>query len=447
MTIEYPDYYNKFRCIADRCPDTCCAGWEVDLDEESWYRYQVARGRLHEKLQEYLIEEDGWRYLRLTKDGRCPFLKDDNLCELYEVCGEDFLSVTCQEHPRYFIDCGDYEQRDMSLGCPEVARILFEEEGEKIAYIREEIEDGEDDGEANEPYAGADGDAAGNAADIETEGDEAAGESAANQDSTEAGAANEDAEDATDEENLDEESLDEENFVDTALRDRILARRDQILRILQDAGSLEDRMRRTGVWQPVDARQLREIATQMEPLNDAWKNCVDTMFPEDKVTRTNTTHTAADATMISESFEATENPEPEMGTAAQFPETEQNLQAQPAIPEEWLTKFACYLVFRYWIDAYYEKQEGATDGIGDRQIRIHRECAGDIASAIDDSREIRLLNRSIALVQRMFAVKMTENSSNSDGANNALLQSMIQAASLFSREVEFNEGNLMRMKN
>ena len=34
MKKIYPEYYNKFKCIAGNCPDTCCAGWEIVVDKE-----------------------------------------------------------------------------------------------------------------------------------------------------------------------------------------------------------------------------------------------------------------------------------------------------------------------------------------------------------------------------------------------------------------------------
>ena len=34
MLNTVPDYYKKFSCIADKCPDTCCAGWEIVVDDE-----------------------------------------------------------------------------------------------------------------------------------------------------------------------------------------------------------------------------------------------------------------------------------------------------------------------------------------------------------------------------------------------------------------------------
>ena len=39
MIIEYPDYYEKFKCVGGDCKDTCCAGWEIDIDEETFYYY------------------------------------------------------------------------------------------------------------------------------------------------------------------------------------------------------------------------------------------------------------------------------------------------------------------------------------------------------------------------------------------------------------------------
>ena len=38
MEITRPDYYKDFSCIAGACPDTCCAGWQIMIDEK---RYTV----------------------------------------------------------------------------------------------------------------------------------------------------------------------------------------------------------------------------------------------------------------------------------------------------------------------------------------------------------------------------------------------------------------------
>ena len=45
MEYVYPDYYPKFSCIAGRCEDTCCAGWQIMIDKESLKKYQRRDGK------------------------------------------------------------------------------------------------------------------------------------------------------------------------------------------------------------------------------------------------------------------------------------------------------------------------------------------------------------------------------------------------------------------
>ena len=65
MIFRYPDYYDEFQCIADRCKDTCCAGWEIDIDDASYEAYQKVPGefgkRLMASIKEYELE-DGEMY-------------------------------------------------------------------------------------------------------------------------------------------------------------------------------------------------------------------------------------------------------------------------------------------------------------------------------------------------------------------------------------------------
>ena len=35
MLYTIPDYYKEFQCIADKCEDTCCAGWQIVVDKKS----------------------------------------------------------------------------------------------------------------------------------------------------------------------------------------------------------------------------------------------------------------------------------------------------------------------------------------------------------------------------------------------------------------------------
>ena len=35
LKVTYPNNFARFKCIGGECEDTCCAGWEIDIDDES----------------------------------------------------------------------------------------------------------------------------------------------------------------------------------------------------------------------------------------------------------------------------------------------------------------------------------------------------------------------------------------------------------------------------
>ena len=47
MLTFKPDYFDRFRCIADKCPDSCCKEWEVQVDDDAaaYYRSLPGSGR------------------------------------------------------------------------------------------------------------------------------------------------------------------------------------------------------------------------------------------------------------------------------------------------------------------------------------------------------------------------------------------------------------------
>ena len=107
MKIVTPDYYKNFKCIAGECTDTCCAGWDVDVDKESYKQYRRVIGSFGNKLRSVMVpSEDGGCTFTL-KEGRCPFLNKKNLCEIYIKLGKDSLCETCAEFPRFINEYGN----------------------------------------------------------------------------------------------------------------------------------------------------------------------------------------------------------------------------------------------------------------------------------------------------------------------------------------------------
>jgi len=40
MKEIFPNYYDKFTCIAGACKHNCCIGWEIDIDESTMELYE-----------------------------------------------------------------------------------------------------------------------------------------------------------------------------------------------------------------------------------------------------------------------------------------------------------------------------------------------------------------------------------------------------------------------
>lgn len=125
MLVRTADYYHEFRCLAGACPHSCCEKWEVVLDEESVARYSGVEGALGEKLRAAMtVDEDGDTCFALH-GGRCPFLDEENLCEIHRCMGEEATSITCREHPRFTEDYGAFCEITLSASCPEANRLLL----------------------------------------------------------------------------------------------------------------------------------------------------------------------------------------------------------------------------------------------------------------------------------------------------------------------------------
>ena len=40
MNQLVPKYYDKFKCIGSECPETCCQGWPITIDKQTFNKYQ-----------------------------------------------------------------------------------------------------------------------------------------------------------------------------------------------------------------------------------------------------------------------------------------------------------------------------------------------------------------------------------------------------------------------
>lgn len=147
MIYTTPDYYDKFKCIADKCPDTCCAGWQIVIDEDSLEKYKKVKGDYIWKVMSCV----DWETSTFRQDNvkRCAFLNEQNLCDLYTNAGEESLCKTCRDYPRHIEEFEGVREITLSMSCPVVAKLLMEcmEPVQFITVEKPEEEEQEDFGD------------------------------------------------------------------------------------------------------------------------------------------------------------------------------------------------------------------------------------------------------------------------------------------------------------
>ncbi len=137
MIHSFPDYYNKFSCIADKCEATCCAGWQIVVDEEALRRYQKVSGRFKQRIKEGVNFKEGVFYQKHGK--RCAFLNEQNLCDMYIALGEESFCDTCRRYPRHIEEFENVREFTLSVSCPEAARIILSQK-EPVTFYDIEVE-------------------------------------------------------------------------------------------------------------------------------------------------------------------------------------------------------------------------------------------------------------------------------------------------------------------
>ena len=123
-----PAYYRNFHCLADQCPDTCCEGWRVGIDKQTYDKYQAStdpllRPAFHQFVNINPARTSDDQYAAFeTHSGCCSFLSE-GLCSIQKRLGETYLSAACASFPRVTSLVSGMLERSIDLSCPEAARL------------------------------------------------------------------------------------------------------------------------------------------------------------------------------------------------------------------------------------------------------------------------------------------------------------------------------------
>lgn len=121
------DLYNDFQCVADACPNTCCSGWAIIIDDETHLKMIENEKKLEMPAKDWLIEKNGTTCVKLDNN-KCPMLTENGLCNVVLKLGPQYLSETCQIYPRIQKQYGNFIEVYLLLSCPQVITKLMEKE-------------------------------------------------------------------------------------------------------------------------------------------------------------------------------------------------------------------------------------------------------------------------------------------------------------------------------
>lgn len=145
VNMFMPKYMADFKCIGSDCIDTCCAGWDINIDEDTYNKYSNCTGELKELVQGKIREnKNSDDYLNkgfmiLKEPNRCPFLNDNLLCDIHGGIGEENLCITCKRFPRVYNIVDDVYEKSGLASCPEVCTMAFLNK-DKMEFLESEEE-------------------------------------------------------------------------------------------------------------------------------------------------------------------------------------------------------------------------------------------------------------------------------------------------------------------
>lgn len=132
--------YEKFVCIGGRCPLTCCKGWEISIDPDTYdkwkseftnadhVRYTVSKKKSSGKIK-YKIN--------MGQGKCCPYFNEEGLCRIVLRDGEGYLPSICRQFPRIINEYDGRTEKTLSCACPEVVDLIHSE-GEKLQLLSNE---------------------------------------------------------------------------------------------------------------------------------------------------------------------------------------------------------------------------------------------------------------------------------------------------------------------
>ncbi len=113
---------SEFVCTADKCKDTCCKHWSMQVEQNTVERYKKLAPELLNCIES---DTDGSFIMRKDSNtGYCVKFTDGK-CGIHLAYGEEFLGDACFFYPRITRSTDNANIVTATMSCPEIARIAL----------------------------------------------------------------------------------------------------------------------------------------------------------------------------------------------------------------------------------------------------------------------------------------------------------------------------------
>jgi hypothetical protein len=122
-SIQRTVLVSQFTCLGDKCVDTCCQNWSMQVDAPTLARYRAEAPELIGATESGGLEAT--TIMRKNPGtGLCVKL-EGGLCGVHTQYGDQMLGDACHFYPRVTRSLGKTVLMTAAMSCPEVARLTF----------------------------------------------------------------------------------------------------------------------------------------------------------------------------------------------------------------------------------------------------------------------------------------------------------------------------------
>lgn len=112
----------KFECLQADCPDTCCKGWSMQLDDETYKKYE---GTELENAVAYDGVNNEIRVMKRDPETDFCIKFTEGICSIHADKGAHYLGDACNFYPRVTRNIAGKKIMTATLSCPEIARLML----------------------------------------------------------------------------------------------------------------------------------------------------------------------------------------------------------------------------------------------------------------------------------------------------------------------------------